>query len=166
MSARPPRAPDEIVDAVQLIWKPGPDDFLLRARLPGEVRLVYPVLSSFPAVLDWDEARMLADGAVQRLAVGLDMRSLSYPHSFGRAAGVSNACPAEGDVLLSDGAGRDLHISEPAFDRLLTRMLDTLIAGAVGETLPETGTDWWPGFVELTRRIAARARVTDRREAR
>ena len=164
MSPRPPRAPDEIVDAIQLLWKPGPDDFLLRARLPEDVRLVYPVLSSFPAVLDWDEARMLAESAVHRRAVGSDMRSLSYPHSFDRVAGISDTCPAAGDVLLSDGAGRDLHVSEPAFDRLLTRILDTLIAGAVGETLPETGTVWWPDFVELTRQIAARSRAHDRRE--
>ncbi len=151
-----PRASDEAVDAIVIHWKPGPDSFLTRASLSESMAATYPVLRHFPTLLRWEEALLLAEGVARQQTVGMDMRSVSYPASYVGSDRPSTQRPADDEVMLEDGAGNQTRVSITAFETMMVRLFETMIAGAERESLHETQSEWWPRFVDLFRQISER----------
>lgn len=51
-----------------------------------------------------------------------------------------------------------IHISEAAFDRLMSRYLDAIVRGVTEHARPEAREAWWPGVVDGARILAERVR--------
>jgi hypothetical protein len=49
-----------------------------------------------------------------------------------------------------------IHISEGAFDHLMSRYFNAIIEGATAHQKPEIQEEWWQDFVEIARELDAR----------
>ncbi|HEX8113456.1 MAG TPA: hypothetical protein VF516_37255 [Kofleriaceae bacterium] len=138
---------DRAVDALQIVW----DTSCAGPRVvdsPPELRMIQEFLSRDT----WQHfVQFILPGVV-----GHHQRVAEYSGFRFQSDLDPDDDPFEG-VEMFDPIDT-IHISEAAFDRLMSRYFDTIVRGATENLRPEIRESWWPKIVDGARTLGDRAR--------
>lgn len=134
---------DEVVDNIQISWRES------EGRILPKIDNVPPNLSAISNLLDvnsWDNVLFFAEGVGARHGRSINEKGFRYPDD----ADIGDE-PLDG-ALVYDYFDRVV-MSEGAFNRLMSRFFQALIAGAQETNDPVIGESWWGRFLKLARAI-------------
>jgi hypothetical protein len=153
----PPRFSDEAIDGLRIVWAEEPGYSGPRVEgCPTELR----ILKDFLSTGHWQRfVQFIAPGVLARHGRGVECSGFLFPEDFDaedfEEEGVE---PFEG-VQLYDPIDT-IHVSQPAFDRLMSRYFDTIVEAVQANRRPEAAEDWWPTFEGSARELRRRAERT------
>lgn len=140
---------DPHVDALRIVWDDdslgGPGPRVVDA--PPERRLLRDFLSRET----WQQfVQFILPGALNHHGRVAEYSGFRFPSDLD-----PDDEPFEG-VELFDPIDT-LHLSEAAFDRLMSRYFDVIVQGVTENQRPELREPWWPRFVQGAQELSARA---------
>lgn len=140
--------PDQQVDTLQIVWEETPQYSGPRVvDTPPELRMIRDFLST----RFWQNfVRFIAPGVLNHHGRVNEYSGFTFQSDLD-----PDDDPFEG-VEMFDPIDT-IHISEAAFDRLMSRYFNTIVEGAAAHQKPETQEEWWQDFVENARELYARA---------
>ena len=134
---------DQIIDNIQISWDGEPEYIFTKAEnVPEE----YMMLTDFLKITNWVFIRFMAEGIVARSSRGMNDSGFRYAEDLDEQEE-----RFEG-VRIYDYYDA-FTISEPAFIRMMSRLLDVLVIGAESHHLAVTKEGWWTEFVDLSVKI-------------
>lgn len=142
-----------VVDAVQFVWH-GEEDNLIEVTLPNPQESLQRILRNVVRMTRWEDIRRIAKHIASREGYASDSMTFRYPNPH--APEGTPYTNFEG-VYLFDAGQKPLHVQEPAFDRLITRLLTTTIEGAIQSESNVIYEEWWQQFLADAEIIIARS---------
>ncbi|MCB9736112.1 MAG: hypothetical protein H6745_26290 [Deltaproteobacteria bacterium] len=134
---------DSVVDGVGVTWDDGPTHVLTRVQ--GQV----PAITSLMNVTAWWTIQAYAAGAARHHDRAINDKGFRFPEFR------EPDDPEFSGVLVYDYFNQ-VEVSTAAFDRMMARLLRTLVDGATRDGVEAVTSDWWPAFVADTEAVEAR----------